>query len=138
SNGDFYLLQSLFEDERSSQELFVDTRTVRVAESLMFCANLYENLGVIGDAPMSIRVTHRGLKGRTLTAASPNRMVMPTTTVEDTSESESQASVAALRQRLSDHVVHVVEPMFMLFDFKRFDRKVYDEIVGNFAAGRVT
>jgi len=28
--------------------------------------------------------------------------------------------------------------MFMLFDFKRFDRKVYDEIVKNFQAGRVT
>ncbi len=138
SNGDFYLRQSLFEDERSEKRVFVDTRVVRVTESLMFCANLYENLGVAGDAPLSIRVTHRGLKGRTLTAASPNRIVTPATTLEDISESNTQASIAALRQHLSDHVVQVVEPMFMLFDFKRFDRKVFNEIVSNFAAGKVT
>ena len=138
NNGDFYLLQSLFEDERAAQKLFVDTRVVRVTESLMFCASLYEHLGTTESAPLSVRVTHRGLKGRTLTTASSNRVVTPATTTEDTSQSQLQASVAVLRQRLADHVVQVVEPMFMLFDFKRFDRKVYDEIVKNFQAGRIT
>lgn len=138
NNGDFYLLQTLFEDERSAGKLFVDTRTVRVTESLMFCANLYEHIGSADSAPLSVRVAHHGLKGRTLTTASPNRLVHPATTVEDVSESQFQASVAVLRDRLVDQVVQVVEPMFMLFDFKRFDRKVYEEIVNNFVAGRVT
>jgi len=34
--------------------------------------------------------------------------------------------------------MHVVERCFMLFDFEKFDRKVYEEIVNNFAAGRIT
>jgi hypothetical protein len=137
SNGDFYLVQSLFEDDRASQKIFVDTRTVRVTESLMVCASLYESIGVTEDAPISIRITHRGLKGRTLATASPNRMVTPATSIEDVSSSQLQASIAALRQRLADHVVQIVEPLFMLFDFERFDRRVYDEIVRNFQAGRV-
>ena len=37
-----------------------------------------------------------------------------------------------------ENVMQVLEPMFMLFDFKRFDRKVYEEIVHNFVAGRVS
>ena len=52
SSGDFYLLQSLFEDQRSESKLFFDSRVVRVTESLMFCANLYENLGVAPTAPL--------------------------------------------------------------------------------------
>ncbi len=137
SNGDFYLLQSLFEDQRSDQKVFFDSRIVRVTESFMFCANLYENLGVSTEAPLSVRVSHRGLAGRTLTAASNNRLVFPTTTNADVSETEVQTSVAAIRTRLADQVAQVVEPMFMLFDFKTFDRKIIDEIVKNFAAGKV-
>ena len=46
SNGDFYLLQSLFEDSRRPNQVFFDTRIVRVTESLMFIENLYAKLGV--------------------------------------------------------------------------------------------
>jgi hypothetical protein len=46
SNGDFYLLQSLFEDTRKSNQIFFDTRVVRVTESLMFLQSLYNKLGV--------------------------------------------------------------------------------------------
>jgi hypothetical protein len=35
-NGDFYLLQSLFEDSRERNALFFNTRIVRVTEALMF------------------------------------------------------------------------------------------------------
>jgi TIR domain len=90
-------------DERAAQKLFVDTRIVRVTESLMFCANLYEHLGVTDEATMSVRVTHRGLAKRTLATASPNRMVMATTTNEDASEVESagvsRSSAAAPRRQ---------------------------------------
>jgi hypothetical protein len=49
STGDFYLLQSLFEDDRDSNAIFFNSRLIRVTESLMFAANLYEALGVPGD-----------------------------------------------------------------------------------------
>ena len=82
-------------------------------------------------------MTHRGLAKRTLTAASTNRYVVPSTTVEDVSGTELRASVAEFRERLNDTVTQVVGPLFMLFEFKQFDRKVLDGIINNFAAGRV-
>ena len=137
NNGDFYLLQSLFEDGRAEQKLFFDSRIVRVTESFMFCANLYEHLGVASAAPLSVRISHAGLAGRTLTAASNNRHIIPAATAADASETTVQTSIEAIRERLADHVAQVVEPLFMLFDFKVFDRRVVDSIVADFYAGKV-
>jgi hypothetical protein len=39
-NGVFYLLQSLFEDDRDANAIFFNSRLVRVTESLLFAANL--------------------------------------------------------------------------------------------------
>jgi TIR domain len=65
-SGDFYLLQSLFEDTRDKDALFFNTRIVRVTEALMFASRLYSALGAAADAKISLRVTHTGLSGRTL------------------------------------------------------------------------
>ena len=132
NNGDFYLLQNLFEDGRSEQSIFFDTRIVRVTESLMFCANLYDNLNVSPEAPISVRVSHYGLANRTLRAASPTRHVFPAVTQENVAISDLQTSVVDLRDHLTDRVMQILEPMFMLFDFKRFDPSIYDEIVKGF------
>ena len=43
-----------------------------------------------------------------------------------------------LRPRLVDHVMQIAEPLFILFDFKKLDRKVYDEIVKNSLAGKIS
>jgi hypothetical protein len=137
STGDFYLLQSLFEDSRAEQKLFADTRIVRVTESLMFAWRLYSHLGVTDDAGLTVRVTHRGLAKRTLTTASSRRHIFSTTSAEDVSETELSATIGGLKERPVDHVMQVVEPLLMLFDFKKLDRKVYEEIVTSFVAGRV-
>jgi hypothetical protein len=47
-SGDFYLLQSLFEDGRDRGALFFNTRIVRVTEALLFARNLYTALGANG------------------------------------------------------------------------------------------
>jgi hypothetical protein len=73
NNGDFYLLQSLFEDDRDVNAVFFNSRLVRVTEALMFAANLYDALGEPGDTKLSIRVTHRGIAGRTLSTSNPMR-----------------------------------------------------------------
>jgi hypothetical protein len=39
----------------------------------MFAANLYDALGEPGDTKLSIRVTHRGIAGRTLSTSNPMR-----------------------------------------------------------------
>lgn len=136
SSGEFYLLQSLFEDQRDKDKIFFDTRIVRVTEALIFCANLYSNLNVENDSRLEIRVSHRGLANRLLTSASPHRHIWSAASREDASEYSLQASISDLRQQLTERVRQILEPMFALFDFKQFSQDVYDDIIKKFIAGK--
>ena len=138
-NGDFYLLQSLFEDQRKQGKIFFNTRIVRVTEALLFAANLYQNLGVPPEANFSVRIAHHGLSGRTLESSSATReLFFP----QDTRESGSQAQIiltlSTVKDALVDHVQSITEPLFMLFDFQQFERQVYEDIVRRFERGEVS
>lgn len=136
SNGDFYLLQSLFEDSRKPSQIFFDTRIVRTTESLMFIEGLYKKLGVPPDARVVIQITHRGLRGRELSSASSNRYVFSRgPTEEDESTSEITTILGRMNETRVDDVRKIVEPMFMLFDFMQFNAAVYDDIVRSFEGG---
>jgi hypothetical protein len=138
-SGDFYLLQSLFEDDRDPNAIFFNSRLVRVTEALMFAANLYDALGVPGDTKISIRVIHRGIAGRTLSSANPmRRLFLPRTTQVDESQVEIVEEVGRLRENIVADVRKITEPLFMLFDFTEFDTKVYEEIITSFVNGRAT
>jgi hypothetical protein len=138
TNGDFYLLQSLFEDSRKPNQIFFDTRIVRVTECLMFIENLYGKLGVPPDAKVAIQITHRGLKGRELSSASSNRhMFSRGPTDEDESTSEITTILGAMNETRVDDVRKLVGPMFMLFNFMEFNLSIYDDIVRNFERGIV-
>jgi hypothetical protein len=136
-SGDFYLLQSLFEDSRSENEIYFNTRIVRVTEALMFASGLYANLGVPPDAQLSIRVAHRGLKGRALTAVG-NRHMFPRTSHESVAESEVVVVLGKMRDALVDDVRRLVEPMFMLFEFMEFTPAIYEDIVRRFEKGETS
>lgn len=136
-SGDYYLLASLFEDTRKPNSVFVDTRMIRTTEAFLLCDGLYRSLGLKDDAVVAIEIVQSGLKGRTLTMANSSRRVLPETTQEDLSETTIVMELADLRAKLVDNVVSVLEPMFMLFNYKEFDRKVYEDLVTNYAAGRV-
>ena len=139
SNGDFYLLQSLFEDDRGEKKIFFNTRIVRVTESLMFAANLYSTLGVAAETRLSVRVTHRGLAGRELTSAGGNRFIWPSApTQADESTSEIVVQVGAILETIVDDVRRLTAPLFMLFDFKDLDEAVYVDIVKRFVKGEST
>lgn len=136
SNGDFYLLQSLFEDSRKPNQIFFDTRIVRVTESLMFLESLYSKLGAPPDAKVRIQITHRGLKGRELNSASSNRYLFARgPAAEDESTWEITTVLGAMSETRVDDVRRIVEPMFMLFNFMQFNASVYDDIVRNFERG---
>jgi TIR domain len=137
-NGDFYLLQSLFEDMRGEKLVFFNTRIVRVAEALMFARNLYSNLGASPDAALSIRVSHRGLAGRTLSSAGGNRHVFPKVSHEATSESEIVVVLGRMGDTLVDDVRRIVEPLFMLFEFQEFGEAIYTDIVRRFEKGEAS
>ena len=137
NNGDFYLLQSLFEDERAKAAVFFDTRIVRVTEAILFVSGLYSHLGVPGESRGTIRIVHQGLQGRTLGSAGGNRFVRPRQTSAQGAEAQVSDTVDGLRTNIVDHVMQILEPMFMLFDFAEFGRPVYADIVSKFVAGHV-
>ena len=138
TNGDFYLLQSLFEDQRSENKIFFNTRIVRITESLLFAANLYDRLGVSPDSNISIRITHNGLAGRELDSSSPNRFVTSSLCHEEVSQVQIVESLGKLRPRVVENVRQIAEPLFMLFDFTEFGPVVYEDIISNFVKGQVT
>jgi TIR domain-containing protein len=137
-NGDFYLLQNLFEDMRGEKLMFFNTRIVRVTEALMFASNLYANLGASPEANISVRVSHRGLAGRTLGSAGSNRRLIPKLCHESTSESEIVVALGKMKASLVDDVRRIVEPLFMLFEFQEFYESVYTDIVRRFEKGEAT
>jgi hypothetical protein len=138
SNGDFYLLQSLFEDSRRPNSIFFDTRIVRITESLMFAEKLYSKLGAPPDAKVIVRISHRGIAGRSLTSASQRRFVSPKDPgAENESTSEVVTILGTMKQTRVDDVRKLLEPMFMLFDFQEFSAQVYEDIVRGFENGEI-
>ena len=139
ATGDFFLLHNLFEDSRDKAAIFFNTRIVRVAESLLFLSRLYSSLGVPGDSKATVRIGHRGLSGRELKSSSPNRYLWPTkATAADKANAQVTDSVSGLKDRIVDHVIQICRPMFMMFDFKEFDRFIYEDIIVRFQNGQVT
>lgn len=138
TNGDFYLLQSLFEDQRTENKIYFNTRIVRVTEALLFASNLYEHLGVSPETNISVRISHNGLAGRELSSSNPNRIVNEGKCLEDKSQVQIVESLGKLRPRLVENVRQITEPLFMLFDFEEFAPVVYEDIVTNFGKGLVT
>jgi hypothetical protein len=138
-NGDFYLLQSLFEDMHERSALFFNTRIVRVTEALMFADRLYTALGAAPDAKISARFTHTGLAGRTLKSAGLNRSLFDNRMAHDQlSETENVMVLGDIKGALVDEVQRVCAPMFMLFDFQEFTPRVYEDIVRRFEKGEAT
>jgi TIR domain len=136
STGDFYLLQSLFEDRREPSQIFFDTRIVRITESLMFIESLYRKLGAPPEAKVGIQISHKGLKGRELNSASPNRHLFSRgAATEDESTSEITTILGTMGETRVEDVKKIAAPMFMLFDFMQFNTTVYDDIVRNFERG---
>jgi hypothetical protein len=105
----------------------------------MFASNLYSTLGVAPETRVSVRVTHRGLAERQLTSAGGNRFIWPSSaTAADESVSEIVVTVGSIMETLVDDVQRLTAPLFMLFDFKEFDKAIYRDIVERFVKGQST
>ena len=138
--GDFYQAHNLFENDRDPKAIFFNTRIVRTAEALLYCRNLYNNLGVENGADIKFRIRHSGFMGRNLSSSNPNRMIWPH---ERQSSADSSECTVNFEHPLSDHGVvektkELLNPLFVLFDFFEPAESVYQDIVGNFIQGRCT
>ena len=137
-NGDFYLLKTIFEDERDSKKLFFNTRIVRVTETLLYCARLYTRLGIDPAHVIHISIRHGGLRGRILDTSSHNRFMRERTPAEeDEIETEIHSTLEGLQTNMVGLVKEIVAPLFVLFDFFQLNDAIYEEIVNAYIEGRV-
>lgn len=137
-NGDYYTIQSLFEDYKQLNQIFFNTRIVRVTETLLFAANLYTALGVPSETKLSVRVRHDGLKGRSLTAVGNRAFFHAPTTNETAAQKEIVQTVGGIRENLVADVKLITAPMFSLFDFQKFSDDVYADIITRFVKGETS
>jgi len=138
-DGSFYLLQSLFEDQLGrTDELFVNTRVVRVTEGLLYCARIYEALGLPMDTAVRLRVTHGNIEGRTLSAPLRNwaTMAVYSADVNEVTK-EIEFPLGTVADRLPDLVQQLMEPLFQVFDFFALSPKSYARLVDAFVKGEL-
>ena len=137
-NGDFYILKSLFEDQRESMKFFFDTRIVRTTELLLYCARMYTKLGVDPTREIFIQTSYGGLTGRTIDAAGSRRSTRP---YQPCAANEITAKISTTLEKIEVDlallVKELLEPVFVLFDFFSINDNIYEEIVNDFVNGRV-
>lgn len=123
----FYLLKTLFEDLRSENKIFVDTRVVRTAETLMRISRLYHALHVGPEQRVVIRVRYSGLRGRVLSTADPGRRAMTMlnqgTCIEDEAETWVKERLKDIEPKLVDLVHTAVSELCMLFDYFQLSKE---------------
>jgi len=137
-NGTFYLLKSLFEDERKPGYIFFNTRIARVTESLLYAVRLYSGFKVAPNSRVLIGIRHGGLKGRVLSSSGPQRALLyERKSTDDEVYTEVDTTLDKLESELVDLVEKFTEPLFVIFHFFKLDRKVLEDIVNNYVAGKV-
>jgi hypothetical protein len=139
-NGDFYLLQTLFEDQiASTPSIYFNTRIVRVTEVLLYASRLYSRLGVAPTTDIHVRIGHGGLRGRVLGATANRASLFPQRqTQEEEVSSEASFTVDRLDTEIVSVVQQLLDPLFMVFDFFQPAPSLYEQIVNDFVEGRVT
>ncbi|HEX4384870.1 MAG TPA: hypothetical protein VH083_18055 [Myxococcales bacterium] len=143
SNGDYYILKSLFEDGRSERRvIFFDTRVVRTAEVFLRTARLYKALGVPGDHVFNMRIEYGGLRGRVLSVISPSRMPIFPERISsvDSIVREYEVTVDQVLSAagLKNLVYDVTKRLGEVFQFFRADQGTVNQAVDAFLVGRIT
>lgn len=136
-NGSFYLLASFLEDERSSERLLSDLRIARITEALLYFTRLYSNLGVPVDSRLVIGMRHGGLGERVLSRG--GLMLRDHgRSRENKVYTEVETTLDEIRSNLVEVVEEFTQPLFVVFDFFKLDRKILEQKVRDFEKGVVT
>lgn len=139
-DGAFYLLKSLFEDQRRPGHIFFNTRIVRITETLLYAARLYAGLKVPPDYRYLVGIRHGGLKDRVLSTSSIARRFPPHGKISSVEEvyNEVETTIEKTESNPVDLVQSFTEPLFVVFNFFELNRAVLEEIVNKYVAGEVT
>jgi hypothetical protein len=138
-SGDFFSLMSFFEDYKDkTNNLFFDTRIIRITESLLYCARLYSFMNVDKSKKVFFSIRHTGLENRVLIAANPSRLIR---TIYKSIENEIETTINFQLNQIESNLVELVksitEPLFTLFSFFQLSDEVYEEIINKFVKGQV-
>jgi len=132
----FYLLKTLFEDVRSEGNIFLDTRIVRTAETLLRIRRLYGALGIQDNEQVVVRIRYTGLRGRVLTTARPSRSIRSDVCVENEMETSIRERLGDIESKLIDLVHAAVSELTVLFDyFELHKERVVQPIIDQFLKG---
>jgi hypothetical protein len=138
-NGDFYSLRSFWEDGRVEGKMGFNVRITQVCEVLLYCARLYERLGIENTGSVNIAIRHAGLKGRELVSAGGTRHLWGgRRTSEDVVEHEVSIPLAKIESDLVVIVKDFIRPLFTMFEFFELADNVFEDIVDGFVSGEVT
>jgi len=140
-DGAFYLLKSIFEDERRPGYIFFNTRIVRITETLLYAARLYSGLHIPRDCHFIVGIRHGGLKGRILSTSSLARRFPPSeTSISSVDEvyNEVETTIDEIESNLVDIVEKFTQPLFVVFNFFELNRAILEEIVNKYVTGEVT
>jgi len=137
-SASFYLLKSLFEDQRKPTHIFFNTRIVRITEVLMYIKNLYTDFNVPVNSIIEITIKHGGLKGRVLNSSSWNReLFRDYKTNTDVVPTTIKTSLEEIDLDIVNIVEKFTKPLFEQFEFFELDKKVLESIVVNYINGKV-
>jgi hypothetical protein len=147
-NGEFCYFGSYFEDMRTADKLFFDTRVVRITETIWRTVRLYKTLGIRSEDYIGFRFIHGGLKNRRLTVANPRRVMTHERICKDAEKAESDFSITlgemisenneVNKENMKRYVFETIEKVTHNFDFFEPNRSVVDEIVDSFLNGRIS
>lgn len=138
SSGAFYLLKSLFEGERRPNQIFFNTRIVRITEVFMYIKNLYLFFEIPSNTEIEVMIKHGGLKGKILGSSSQGRSLFGNYKIDT---DEVSTIIKTTLDEIESDLVNVVEqftkPLFEQFEFFELERKVLEDIVVNYLNGKV-
>ena len=137
-DGSFYLLASFLEDERGPERLLSNLRIARITEALLYFTRLYSNLGVPPDAHLVIGMRHGGLGERILDCERLRPMFPDRRSKENEVYTKVETTLDEIRSNLVEVVEKFTQPLLVVFDFFKLDRKILEKMVHDFEKGIVT
>ena len=140
-NGEFYYIGTLFEDTRRENSIFLDTRIVRITETLLRIGGLYRLLGLDENEIIEIVIKHIGLKNRRLSVASPRRMDIWDDHICNVPEVQTKMSESIKnldsRESLKQLVLKATNEITQMCDYFETKPEIVDPTVDAFLEGRI-
>jgi hypothetical protein len=144
-NGGFYFLRIVEEDTDLGRQgrgekrwIYFDTRIWRVAEALLHCASLYQELELPPETLITIRIVHSGLRNRFLGVGSQTRMMhWDRKSEEDEVVWSKTVPLGSIEATLGDLTREATRELFMLFEYWEPTDQVFGEVFTEFSKSKI-